>query len=193
MNQFDVEKRWAKSFTVLVPTFWRLAKLSPLLPFHDGHKVLCLDICIGNIIRLYRSNILPRNKGWTAKIRTSHQFNFPAKLLQLMIHYFVKLWLLWSKKGHLLFRPEFELLNNLVFWSHFWPKVTIEIVNNKARHNLIDAKWRWRCDRLDGAGSFREPLRQTKVMQIRQRETQIHQWETTHKICFLAAQLKTEF
>ena len=87
------EKRWAKSFTVLVPTFWRLAKLSPLLPFHDGHKVLCLDICIGNIIRLYRSNILPRNKGWTAKIRTSYQFNFPAKLLQFMIHYFFKLWL----------------------------------------------------------------------------------------------------
>ena len=98
MNQFDVKKKWAKSSTVLVPTFWRLAKLSPLLPFHDGHKVLCLDICIGNIIRLYRSNILPRNKGWTAKIRTSYQFNFPAKLLQFMIHYFFKLWLLWSTK-----------------------------------------------------------------------------------------------
>ena len=40
----------------------------------------------------------------------------------------------------------------------------IEIINNKARHNLIDAKCRWRSDRLDGAWSFREPLGQTKVM-----------------------------
>ena len=46
---------------------------------------------------------------------------------------------------------------------------------NKARHNLIDAKYRWRCDRLDDAGSFWEPLVQTKVMQICQRETQNHQ------------------
>lgn len=39
-----------------------LAKLSPLLlPFHDGHKVLCLDICIGNIILFCcGGNILPR-------------------------------------------------------------------------------------------------------------------------------------
>ena len=42
---------------------------------------------------------------------------------------------------------------------------------------------RWRSDRLDGAvvGSFWEPLGQTKVMQIRQRET-------THEICCLAAE-----
>ena len=45
---------------------------------------------------------------------------------------------------------------------------------NKARHYLIDAKCRWCSDRLDGAVSFRETLDQTKVMQIRQRETQIH-------------------
>ena len=43
-------------------------------------------------------------------------------------------------------------------------------------------------DQLDGAGSFWEPLGQTKVMQIRQKETQIHQGETTHEICCLAAQ-----
>ena len=51
----------------------------------------------------------------------------------------------------------------------------IEIMNNKARHNLIDAKCRWRSIQLDGAVSFRELLGQTKVMQIRQRETQNHQ------------------
>ena len=48
-------------------------------------------------------------------------------------------------------------------------KLKIEIITNKARQNLIDAKCRWRYDRLHGAGSFREPLGQTKVMQIRQR------------------------
>ena len=57
----------------------------------------------------------------------------------------------------------------------------IEIMNNKARRNLINAKCIWRSDWLDGARSFREPLGQTKVMQIRQRET-------THEICCLAAQ-----
>ena len=46
----------------------------------------------------------------------------------------------------------------------------IEIINNKARHNLKDAKCRWHSDRLDGAVSFRESLGQTKVMQIRQVE-----------------------
>ena len=46
----------------------------------------------------------------------------------------------------------------------------IEIINNKARHNLKDAKCRWHSDRLDGAVSFRESLGQTKVMQIRQGE-----------------------
>ena len=61
-------------------------------------------------------------------------------------------------------------------------------MNSKARHNLIDAKCRWRSDWLDGAGSFWEPLGQTKVMQIRQRGTQIRQRETTHEICCLAAQ-----
>ena len=35
--------------------------------------------------------------------------------------------------------------------------LSIEIINNKARHNLIDAKCRWRSERLDGAGSFWEP------------------------------------
>ena len=44
-------------------------------------------------------------------------------------------------------------------------------------------------DRLDVARSFREPLGQTKVMQIRQRETQNHQGAVTHEVCCLAAQL----
>ena len=64
----------------------------------------------------------------------------------------------------------------------------IEIINNKARHNLINAKCRWHSDWLDVTGSFRELLGQTKVMQIRQRETQIHQRETTNEICCLAVQ-----
>ena len=66
--------------------------------------------------------------------------------------------------------------------------VEIEITNNKARHNLIDAKCRWRYDQLDGAESFWELLGQTKVMQIRQGETQIHQGAITHEVCFLSAQ-----
>ena len=39
----------------------------------------------------------------------------------------------------------------------------------------MDAKCRWRSDWLDGAVSFREPLGQMKVMQIRQGETLNHQ------------------
>ena len=39
----------------------------------------------------------------------------------------------------------------------------------------MDAKCRWHSDWLDGAVSFRELLGQTKVMQIRQGETQNHQ------------------
>ena len=64
----------------------------------------------------------------------------------------------------------------------------MEIVNNKARHNLIDAKCIWRSDRLDGAMSFREPLGQTKVMSIRQGETLNQQGAITHEVCCLAAQ-----
>ena len=40
----------------------------------------------------------------------------------------------------------------------------------------------------DGAVSFREPLSQTKVMQIRQRETQSHQGAITHDFCCLSAE-----
>ena len=40
----------------------------------------------------------------------------------------------------------------------------------------------------DGAVSFWEPLSQTKVMQIRQRETQSHQGAITHEVCCLVAQ-----
>ena len=67
----------------------------------------------------------------------------------------------------------------------------IEMINNKARHNLINAKCRWRSDWLDGVGSFREPLSQTKVMQIRQGETLSHQGTITHEVCYLAAQFRT--
>ena len=66
----------------------------------------------------------------------------------------------------------------------------IEIINNKARHNLIDAKCRWRSNLLHGAGSFWEPLGQTKVMQICQGETQNFQGVITHEVCCLAAQFK---
>ena len=72
--------------------------------------------------------------------------------------------------------------------SRSWNFSKIEIINNKARHNLINAKCRWRSDQLYGPGSFWEPLGQTKVMQIHQRETQIRQRETTYEFCCLAAQ-----
>ena len=36
-------------------------------------------------------------------------------------------------------------------------QLCIEIIN-KVRHNLMDAKCRWRSDRLDDTVSFREPL-----------------------------------
>ena len=79
--------------------------------------------------------------------------------------------------------------NQLIVCSYSITSVeTIEIMNNKARHNLIDAKCRWHSDRLDGAGSFREPLGQTKVMQIPQGETLNHQGAITHEVCCLAAQ-----
>ena len=64
----------------------------------------------------------------------------------------------------------------------------IEMINNKARHNLIDAKCRWHPDRLDGAGSFWELLGQTKVTQIRKGETQSHKAVITHEVCCLSAQ-----
>ena len=56
------------------------------------------------------------------------------------------------------------------------------MINNKARHDLIDSKCRWRSDQLDGAGSFWEPLGQTQEMQIRQRETPNHQGAMTNKV-----------
>ena len=67
--------------------------------------------------------------------------------------------------------------------------IYIEMINNKARHNLMDAKCKWRSDWLDGAVTFREPLGQTKVMQIHQGETLNHQGVITHKVFCLAAQL----
>ena len=69
----------------------------------------------------------------------------------------------------------------------------IEIINNKARHNLIDAKYRWRSNRLVGAVSFWELLGQSKLMRIHQRETQNHQGAITHEVCFLVAQFHQNF
>ena len=69
-----------------------------------------------------------------------------------------------------------------------WATQLIEIINNKARHNLINVKCRWRPIWLDGSVSFREPLGQTKVMQIRQGEALNHQGAITHEVCRLAAQ-----
>ena len=57
----------------------------------------------------------------------------------------------------------------------------IEIINSIARHNLTDAKCRWLSNRLDESRSSREPLGQTKVMQIRQ-------GAITRVVCCLAAQ-----
>ena len=59
----------------------------------------------------------------------------------------------------------------------------IEMINNKARHNLMDAKCRWPSDQLDVAVSFREPFGQTKVMQIHQGETLNHKGAVTHEVC----------
>ena len=64
-----------------------------------------------------------------------------------------------------------------------WILCLIEIINNKARHKVINVKYRqmvfWS---VGGAvvGSFWKPLGQTKVMHN-------HQRETTHEICCLAA------
>ena len=52
-----------------------------------------------------------------------------------------------------------------------------------AWHNLIDAKCRWRSNRLDGAGGNRELLGQRKEMKI-------HQVAITHDICCYTAQFK---
>ena len=67
--------------------------------------------------------------------------------------------------------------------------LAIEMINNKARHNLMDANCKWRSDWLGGSVSFREPLGQTKVMQIRQGEMLNHQGAIAHEVCCLAAQL----
>ena len=52
----------------------------------------------------------------------------------------------------------------------------------------MDAKFRWRSDLLDGILSFRGPLAQRKVMQIRQGETLNNQGTITLEVCCLAAQ-----
>ena len=59
-----------------------------------------------------------------------------------------------------------DLIIEDLYHSRNGLQFTIEILNIKARNNLINAKCRWHSDRLDGAGSFQELLGQTKVMQI---------------------------
>ena len=56
----------------------------------------------------------------------------------------------------------------------------------------MDAKCRWRSHQLDGAGSLRELLGQTKVVQICPGETQNHQGAITHEFCCLSAQLSSD-
>ena len=51
----------------------------------------------------------------------------------------------------------------------------------------MDAKCRWRSDQLDEAVSFREPLGQTKAMQICQGETLNHQGAIIHEIYCLTS------
>ena len=63
----------------------------------------------------------------------------------------------------------------------------IEIINNKARHNLIDANCRWRSDQIDSAGYFWEPLGHRQGMQIRQRETTNHQGAITHVVYLVSS------
>ena len=64
---------------------------------------------------------------------------------------------------------------NDVLFRHLLVLIFIEIINIKARHNLIDAKCRWRSNQLYGSVNFREALGQTQVMQIHQGETLNHQ------------------
>ena len=62
---------------------------------------------------------------------------------------------------------------------------TIEMINNKASHNLIDAKCRWSSDRLDGC-EFLGTAR-SKESDVNPPE-QNYQGAITHEVCFLAAQ-----
>ena len=66
----------------------------------------------------------------------------------------------------------------------------IKIMINKAMHNLIDTKCRWRFDRLDGAVSLRKPLDQMIMMQICQRETQNHQEAITSLLFIISIYIK---
>ena len=77
--------------------------------------------------------------------------------------------------------------SRVVIWN------TKIIIINTRLHNLMDAKCRWRSVWLDVAVSFREPLGQTKVIQIRQGETLNHQGAITHEVCCLAAQYMMDY
>ena len=56
---------------------------------------------------------------------------------------------------------------------------SIEIINNKARHNLIDVKCRWRSDRLEFLGTAWSNKSDAKPPGA-----------ITHEVCCLAAQLE---
>ena len=62
---------------------------------------------------------------------------------------------------------------------------TIEIINNKARHYLIDAKCRWRSDRLDGCEFLGTAW--SKESEPERRE-QNYKGAITQEVCCLAAQ-----
>ena len=105
----------------------------------------------------------------------------------LVEKYKYKLCVFWL--NHVVIWVKYSGFKHCNFCLFFFCKVnSIEIMSNKARHNLTDAKCRLCSERLELAVSFRELLGQTKVMQIRQRETQNHQRAITHEVCCLLSQ-----
>ena len=86
---------------------------------------------------------------------------FPVILKNIMTSFFLNFLLHRNSDNH----SEYYKIHKGLFCTYH--SNSIEIIKNKARHNLIDAKCRWHSDQLDEVGSFKEPLSQTKVMQIR--------------------------
>ena len=89
-------------------------------------------------------------------------------------------WQLWyiSKSNRISYLVAFGCRTTKIATSNDWHQSPL----HEAWHNLIDAKCRWRSNRLDGAGSNREPLGQRKEMKILQ-------VAIDHEICCYTAQL----